>query len=117
MRPDEQPTAEDGADDREECCRSGESARLSPAIRHDALVLIAVESVASPDLTNPLSTEIESGGRSGWNMANAQRDALFAALDDDGRRYVLIGEVSKRREIQLAILVVITISFFSISDA
>jgi len=49
-------------------------------------------------------------------MANAQRDALFAALDD-GRRYVLIGEVSKRREIQLAILVVITISFFSISDA
>ena len=37
-------------------------------------------------------------------MANAQRDALFA-------------EVSKCREIQLAILVVITISFFSISDA
>ena len=50
-------------------------------------------------------------------MANAQRDALFVALDDDCRRYVLIREVSKRREIQLAILVVITISFFSISDA
>jgi len=117
MRPDQQPPAEDGAPDGEQRCRSGESARSSPALLHDTAFLIAVGRVASPDLANPIWMEFESGWRSGWNMANAQRDALFAALDDDCRRYVLIREVSKRREIQLAILVVITISFFSISDA